>query len=74
VSDELSAPAGIRLGAYCGPDDEGPDRQRWQIETDGIVVMTRGDVYWLMSSLSGSLHGPPPPPAHLNLPSSPHQA
>ena len=59
VSDTLDAPDGIRLGAYCGPASEGPDRQRWDIETNGIVTLTREGVYWLMAALSQSLYDRP---------------
>jgi hypothetical protein len=59
MSDTLDAPDGIRLGAFRGPADEGDDRQRWQIETDGTVTLTREGVYWLMAALTASLYERP---------------
>lgn len=61
MSDSLNTPPGIRAGAYCGPDDGRLDRQRWQIETDGIVTLTREQVYWLLSAFQQSLWDRPTP-------------
>lgn len=61
MGDALVTPEGIRAGYYCGPAAEGPDRLRVQIETDGIVVLTRPDVFTLMAALHKALWEIMPP-------------
>ena len=62
MSDSFYAPDGISLGAFCGPDVEGADRQRFQLETEGTVVLTRLEVHELIRSLLTAIHSRPPWP------------
>ncbi len=51
MSDTLdNTPEGVQVGAYCGPADEGADRQRWQLWSDG-AILHRDEVLVLAAAL-----------------------